>query len=238
MTDPVYAPEVPEEPTGDVTLPPNNAPDGEVLKALVLALISGAAVATVLAILGRFTGLSARITGIIYATMGWDLLIRSTAQELSMIPRDGSPAARVLQQQATQNAFRRASYLVNASRRLAPAVVAGDQEMLAVAQRREAQFQLAQEAAERQRTSASAAIIRAIGGRQPDANGEILLGWRSRRTARTCATCLKAHGRNFNALVRPRIGYPGEVHPHCECTARAPWDTRRRVESTAIPLHR
>lgn len=238
MTDPLYVPEQPVEPTGPIEMPPNDSTDSVLLKALVLALISGAAVAVILALLGRFRGLTGKITTEVAATLGWDSLIRSTAEELASIPRDLTPAARVLQQQATQNAFRRASYLVNASRRMAPALASGDQSMIYVAARREAQYETAHAAAERQRIGASGAVIRAIGDRLPDKNGEILLGWRAHITHRTCPTCLKAHRRNFNALVRPRIGYPGEVHGSCACVPRAPWDTDLRVESTAVPLHR
>jgi hypothetical protein len=238
VTNPLYAPEQPVEPTGPIDVPPNDSEDSVLLKALVLALIAGAATSFILMLLGRFRGLTGKLTTEIYATLNWSYLIRTTAEELASIPRDGTPAARVLQQQATQNAFRRASYLVNASRRMAPALASGDQSMIDVAARREAQYQLAHEGAERQRISASAAVIRAIGDRQPDKNGEILLGWLAHLTARTCPTCLKANRRNFNALVRPRIGYPGEVHGSCECVPRKPWDTDLRVESSAVPLHR
>lgn len=238
MTDPVRTPAQPQEPTGPVEVPPAGSSDEELLKALVAALIAGASAEIIMRILARFAGLTPEIVTELVAAFGWLSLFSSTADELALLPRDATPATRVLHQQAVQNAFRRAAYIVNAARRMAPAIASGDATQLATAQQREQQFQKAHEEMERRRNAAGRAVAEAVDGMTPNEKGEILLGWRSRRNARTCLTCRKAHGRNFNALVRPKIGYPGEVHLWCECTARKPWNTKLRVESSVVPEHR
>lgn len=237
MTRSLRPPEQPEEPTGPVEVPPPGSSDEELLKALVLALIAGASVEIITKILGRFAGLTESTVTVIVQWLGWLSVFTSTADELALLPRDSSPATIVLHQQAVTNAFRRAAYLVNAARRMAPAVQSKDDAQLHIAQQREEQYRKAHESMERRRNEAARQVAETVAGMAPDANGEILLGWLSRNTKRTCATCRAAHRRNFNALRRPRIGYPGEVHDSCECKARAPWDTRKRVESSAVPDH-
>lgn len=49
-----------------------------------------------------------------------------------------------------------------------------------------------------------------------------LLGWYTYRDGRTSPECLAADLHNFTAGIRPVIGYPGAVHPHCRCTPGAP----------------
>lgn len=238
MTQPVRSPESPEEPTGGYEIPPAGASDEELLKALVAALVAGAALEVIATILGRFEGLSRKVVLQIVLELSLDAVISTAAEELALLPRTGEPAVRVLRQTAIANAFRRAAYLVNAARRMTPAVASGDPNEIATARKREEQFLLAHQEMERRRNEAGRQVAEAVEGLAPNEKGEILLGWRSRRTNRTCPTCRKAHGRNFNALVRPKIGYPGEVHLWCECKPRKPWDTRLRVESSAVPEHR
>lgn len=237
MTEPVRAPAVAEEPLGPVVVPPEGASDHELLEALVAALIAGVALAVIVAILARFAGITKKVAWAIIELLSWDWWIRSTAERLAALPRDETPSTVVLHQIAVHNAYRRAAYIVNATRRLAPAVAAGDPNAIAVAEQRERQFQKAHEDAERQRDDAAFAVAEAVATRVRDKNGEVLLGWLSRMQARTCPTCRKCHRRNFNALVRPPYGFPGEVHPLCECRSRKPWNTTLRVESSAVPAH-
>lgn len=50
-----------------------------------------------------------------------------------------------------------------------------------------------------------------------------VLGWYAILDERTDADCRNAHGKNFRASKRPRIGYPSTVHLHCRCSPGAPW---------------
>jgi hypothetical protein len=237
VTEPVRAPATAEEPLGPVVVPPEGASDSDLLEALVAALVAGVAIEIIIAILARFAGITKKVAWAIVELLSWHWWIRTTAERLAALPRDETPSTVVLHQQALHNAYRRAAYIVNATRRMAPAVASGDPNAIAVAEQREHQFQKAHEDAERQRDDAAASVAEAVAGRTRDKNGEVLLGWLSRLTVRTCPTCRKCHRRNFNALVRPPYGFPGEVHPLCACRARRPWKTTLRVESSAVPAH-
>ena len=56
-----------------------------------------------------------------------------------------------------------------------------------------------------------------------------VLGWYSVRGPTTEAHCRNNHGKNFRASRRPRGGFPGEVHPNCQCTPGAPWPDGRVI---------
>lgn len=61
-----------------------------------------------------------------------------------------------------------------------------------------------------------------------------LVGWYARRDSRTTQECLMAHGRNFYIDERPRIGYPGTVHPNCRCVAGPPHRNGKRLPSRKV----
>lgn len=237
---PVMVPEdarLPEQVT--VTVPPATATESEVLAALVSALIAGAAIEMIAKILSRFAGLTPRSVAAVFRIMlpQWRQLIEATANDLAVIPRDESPASKVLLQLATVNVYRRAAYLVNATRRLAPAALA-DQEQALLAARREDRYLDAHIQAEHNRAAAAARVVESLATQAGTADtGEPLLGWTAVLDDRTTPECRSAHGRNFNPTIRPPIGYPGEVHIHCRCRPRRPWRTGKRVETIAPRGH-
>jgi hypothetical protein len=237
VTTPIIAPTgvtLPEEATA---VPPPGATTREILVALVAAMIAGASIELLARILARFPELSRILAEHILSGRSWGGLLRATAEERTLIPRNGTPQALVLEQLTAQNAFRRAAYLVNAVRRLAPAVASGDVDRIVRAERAEDRYFAAFLEAERRRGVAASAValVASQYGIGPD--GELLLGWLAVRDNRTSADCRWAHGRNFNALVAPRLGYPGTVHLECRCRPRRPWNTDLRVEHGTPPAH-
>lgn len=237
MTEPVRAPVAPDLPAEDTRVPPAGSSERVLLAALVAALVAGASMLFIARILGRFPGLSRSLAESILTGRSWSGLLTATAEEQALLPRLDLPGVRVLHEVATANAFRRAAYLVNAVRRLAPAVASDDPARIHRAQLAEDRYFAAFQEAERRRNSAGAVVAQLAAGYGLDARGELLLGWRARLDSRTSADCRWAHGRNFNALVMPPIGYPGMVHLECRCEPVAPWDTRKRVEIGTPPMH-
>jgi len=237
MTTPIIAPTgvpLPEEATA---VPPPGATTRQILVALVAAMVAGAPIELLAKILSRLPGLTRVLVEHILTVRAWGGLLQATAEERTLIPRNGTPAALVLEQLTAQNAFRRAAYLVNAVRRLAPAVGSGDVGRIVRAERAEDRYFAAFLEAERRRGVAASAVALVASQYGIDANGELLLGWQAVLDNRTSADCRWAHKRNFNALVAPRIGYPGTVHLECRCRPRRPWRTNLRVEHGTPPAH-
>lgn len=218
---------------GSITVPPEGAPDSELIAAVTAALIAGASAWMLAKILGRFQGITSYIAREIIDTMYWQHLLTATADEFAMLPRHRTAAVTVLRTVATQNAFRRATYLINATRRLAPAFRARGEE---ASERRNRAIQAerrwweAHRAAERKRSESGRRVAEAAARLDPGETGEVLLGWKATLDERTSRDCRAAHKRNFNALKPPPIGYPGTVHLYCRCRPVPPWPTRRRVE--------
>jgi len=237
MTEPLRAPVAPELPIEDTAVPPPGATLQEILAALVAAMVAGAPVMLLARILGRLPDLTRPLAERILLGRGWAGLLQATAEEYSLLPRLATPPVQVLVQVATMNAFRRAAYLANAVQRLAPAVASGDADRLFRAERAEDRYFEQFQAAERRRNAAGQRVALLAGNYGLDARGELLMGWNATLDSRTSADCRWAHGRNFNALVMPPIGYPGTVHLLCRCEPRAPWDTRKRVEIGTPPMH-
>lgn len=105
MSQPVEAPEVAELPQEDITVPPEGSSEQELLTALVAALIAGAFVGTIAAILGRFPGLTRSLVVRMFQDVTfWGQLISTTSTEISLLPRDDVPSVRILHQGATVNA--------------------------------------------------------------------------------------------------------------------------------------
>lgn len=141
-----------------------------------------------------------------------------------------APSTAIRLQLPDQEAQSRAAYLVKASERMAAAYSTGDDDTIAAANAAEDRYQAQHEAAVKSRARAVSMVARATAKRKPDENGEVLLGWYAHISDNTCARCLRADGRNFDALVPPPIGYPGAVHPHDHCLPGPPYADAERVE--------
>lgn len=146
----------------------------------------------------------------------------------------------VARAQRDSEAFYRAAYIVNASKRIqaeidkavAESAVAasrarGDAEVAAHAaaaaalrdaSRRERAYELAHERARRRRMEAAVQVAEAAN------RWGMTLGWHTHRDDRTTPECYAAHGTNFRADVPPVIGWPGTLHGGtCRCRAGRPF---------------
>lgn len=237
MTEPLRAPVAPELPTEDTSVPPPGASLQDIITALVAAMVAGAPVILLARILGRLPELTRALAERILFGRSWAGLLQATADEYSRLPRLATPPVQVLVQVATTNAFRRAAYLANAVQRLAPAFASGDSDRIFRAERAEDRYFDQFQAAERRRNAAGQRVALLAGNYGLDARGELLMGWGATLDSRTSADCRWAHGRNFNALVMPPIGYPGMVHLLCRCRPGPPRNTNLRVERGTPPMH-
>lgn len=194
------------------------APLGLILAALVQALISGAALAVVIALLLRLAGMSAEAVRYMFRP--------GPVRESYRYERPNTGTwAEPQVQQYNQNAHRRASYLVNAGRRMSRAYRSDGLEGLRKAYEAETRFWAQHLHAAQRRTDAARQVADAMAR-----ISEVRLGWYATLDERTSPECRRAHGRNFNPKRIPRIGYPGSVHPHCRCRPGVPFATRLRVE--------
>lgn len=64
----------------------------------------------------------------------------------------------------------------------------------------------------------------------------VTLGWHATLDARTSPECRAAHGKNFDALKRPEIGYPGSVHASCRCKPGRPFNTKNTVYKMKVKV--
>lgn len=208
MTSPSQPP--PEEQNGALPI---------ILAAVVAALIAGATAAAIIALLARLAGMSVEALR---------FLLRPT-DELALIiriPRPNTGSWHEPQyQQYNQNVHRRASYLINAGRRVSTAYTSGGVEGMRKAYEAEQRYFRQHLDAVRRRNEAARSV-----GEAMERYSEVRLGWHATMDERTSAECRQAHGRNFDPQRIPPIGYPGSVHPHCRCRAGAPFATRARVE--------
>lgn len=115
----------------------------------------------------------------------------------------------------------RAHYVLAASRRVQEAIAGGIHRDEAL--RREQRYfnQHIDAVANRRRAASQVDKAQARYGDE--------LGWYAKMDSRTSEECREANGRNFNASVRPPIGYPGAVHPHCRCRAGKAHSTSKTV---------
>lgn len=122
----------------------------------------------------------------------------------------------------------RAAYVLNAARRIERGLRRGisREELL---RKERVYFQQHIDAASKRRDAASA-VDAAV------AKHGLELGWYSKLDSRTTAECRAAHGKNFNALIRPPIGYPGSVHRFCRCKPGPKFRTSETVYS--IPVNK
>jgi hypothetical protein len=229
------------------TAPPPGQPmttDDLLLGTLVALLLAGSAAHRIRDLLASAEGTTAQA-----ATY---LISRPEIQNALTTP-DLPMTDRPVNLQRRQNAFRRAAYLVNATRRLTVAWLLGTQPdvgghpakspatnlpwtgpgdglsgraRMAVAWEREKNHLASHLLAVSKRNSAARAVATAwlAQGRSG------LLGWSARMDRKTSGECREANGRNFDPSRVPPIGFPGAVHPDCRCRAVRPFDTQLRVE--------
>lgn len=122
----------------------------------------------------------------------------------------------------------RANYVLAASRRLRDKTSRGVPQRIAMEQEK-TYFKQHMDAARNRRLHAKE--VDAAASRYGPT-----LGWYAKMDAKTSAECRAANGRNFDALTRPPIGYPGTVHPECRCRAGKPFGTNQTVYSLKIKV--
>lgn len=209
-------------------IPPAGASDDQIIAALASALAAGAGVAVIAKILGRMKDIGAALARTLVTNQGW----RAITSGLKAIAGKDSGAA-VRRAAREQEVVSRAAYLVRATRRMKAAYATKDKATIAAATEREKVLKAAHLAAQTERTAAASEVARQVKGLKPDRKGEILRGWYAEEDG-SPDVCRTADGRNFNALVRPAIGYPGGVHPNCKCTSGKPHAGGKRVEDIVV----
>lgn len=122
----------------------------------------------------------------------------------------------------------RAAYIEKASARMTDALKSG--QSVREAMRAERTYYKAHEAARANRQASALKVDAATA-----AFGDTL-GWRSRDDGKVSPECKAAHGANFSATSRPRIGWPGSVHPKCRCLPGPAWATKRTVDGSTIGM--
>lgn len=188
------------------TQPAQPANTHAILAALVVVLLSGltfeatvAYVTTLLGSLGIPPEAVRRALSLIRPSFG--------ADGFEALVAEAGPAEGEIRR---TEAARAASYIVNASLRLA----ANPDPSADAAERR---F-VAQHVGARQRRLEAAA--------QVDSQVRLygpLVGWYSVRDAVTTPECREAHGHNFDVATPPAVGYPGTLHGGtCRCRAGPP----------------
>lgn len=135
---------------------------------------------------------------------------------------------------AKSKAAARATYLVKATQRLSAAYATKDKAIIGEARKAETKLMAAHNSMQVERGRAEKLLIKVVGNKKIDANGELLLGWYAHISDNTCARCLLADGSNFNALKPPPIGWPGTVHPHDHCLPGPAHKTLSRVEEVDV----
>lgn len=211
-----------------MTAPAPEEQDGNlavILTALISLLLAGAAAAGFMQLLMRLAGMNLEALRFLFRPY----------EELGPIVRvdafNGDWTEPQVQQ-FNQNVRRRASYLINAGRRVSRAYESGGIASLRDAYERERTYWRQHRDAGIRRMRAAEAV-----GTAMEHYSEVLLGWHATLDDRTSVDCRMAHGRNFNPSRIPPIGYPGTVHPHCRCKPGYPFATRLRVEKIR-PEHR
>lgn len=208
MTSPQPEPE--QEPNGELTV---------ILAAVVAALIAGASANSIIGLLSRLAGMSVE-------ALSYLLRRDEPLHEIIEVPRPDTGAWSEPQyQQFNQNIHRRASYLINAGRRLTRGLRTGQLDGMRTAYEAEQRYWQQHRRAARNRHE-SARLV----GEAMERISQVRLGWYAVLDERTSGECRRAHGRNFDPQRIPRIGYPGSVHEHCRCRVGTPFATRLRVE--------
>jgi hypothetical protein len=169
------------------------------------------------------------------------LLTWSPLRRVLAVPQNASGPVSV-QSMHRVNLMRRASYLVQAARRLTTgwrrSRKGGDPDVLRAVWQRELRFLQQHLEAHIKRARAAREVARvtreALETEVPVAGDMLprgLVGWKATIDDRTTPDCRRADGRNFDPTKVPAIGFPGTVHPHCRCKPVAPYRTDLRVEA-------
>lgn len=130
-----------------------------------------------------------------------------------------------------ENELRRASFLMNAYRRLraAQAAEARDPDAITEELKDELHYLSQHFQASQQRERAGSLVDTAAGTYGP------LLGWYAAPGDHSTPECQEADGKNFYAAVPPLIGYPGFVHANCKCTPGKPFADGAIMLTAGIP---
>lgn len=134
--------------------------------------------------------------------------------------------ANPISQQRTQNAYRRAQYLMQAAYRLTTAFHSTDPDAMRKAWAKEQEYIVQHLVAQTKRNKAAYGVYNVWDG----LNRPALLGWKAKMDNRTTAECRAADGKNFDPRNIPPIGYPGTVHVHCRCVAVKAYPGADRLE--------
>jgi hypothetical protein len=211
---------------------PTDTGDDFILSSLVAALIAGWALSKVLKILQQAQDTEPDAIRFLFAQ-----LVFVRVLNLNDLAATSTPLAN----QRRQNAFRRAAYILAATRRISSAfrqaAGAGPDEhgrytgktpgqTILDAWQRETGYLRQHLDASRKRNLAAQQVF----GVWARSGRPALLGWRARMDSHTTAECAQANGRNFDPSRIPGIGLPGTVHPNCRCRAVRAYRTDLRVE--------
>lgn len=112
-----------------------------------------------------------------------------------------------------EEALRRAHFAVRAARRVSRGVLGG-KTLQAALEAESKNFKAHLRAQDQRRASDD--LTRAAATRFGRT-----LGWYLGPNENHCRVCLEASGNNYDALSPPRIGVPGSVHMHCDCSPGA-----------------
>ena len=190
------------------------SPDGRLIAIIAGALAIGASAQATAASLSP-------LLGIPIATLLPILKIAMAKPVTYGPPPDTGVPSAVTESGRTEPYFR-AQYVLAASRRAQEAIKQGGLSPAEAAKREERYFAQHLDAM-LNRAKSAAAVDRAA-----KQYGDVL-GWYAVLDNRTSLECRAANGKNFNASVRPPIGYPGAVHPFCRCKAGKPFKTKTTV---------
>lgn len=193
--------------------------DEEIIAVIAGALAIGAAVNTTAATL-------APIVGVPLGTLAMILKIAmSKSVKYGPSPDTGVPSAAT--ESARLEPYYRAQYVLAASRRAQVAIKQGGVSVDEAAETERRYFGQHLEAVLNR--AKAAGKVDAAAKRYGD-----VIGWYARLDNRTSPECRAANGKNFNASVRPAIGYPGAVHTHCRCRPGKPHKTKNTVYSVKL----
>lgn len=135
---------------------------------------------------------------------------------------------RIQRAHARIEAYYRAAYVRNASRRIAARLKAGDSPSQALGPER--RYWQLHEKARRLRQAAADQVAR-TSAQVGLTDGVPLLGWYAHKDDRVTPECRKADGANFTAHVMPAIGWPGTLHGGtCRCVPGPPFPTEDTVD--------
>lgn len=218
--------------------PPIGGNAGDVTAAVSTALLAAGSVATVQAALAGITGVTSAVMKKIFTERKFGAFIKEALKAVpAPAPDEGATVGESVTHIAGEEQARaRAAYLVTATIRLSKAYATGDYDTVTKAKAREDQLLSAHKDAVAHRDEQLKQLTDAAEGREPDADGRVLMGWYGDDNPNQCARCSAADGRNFDALAPPPIGWPGWVHPHCFCEAGPPHDTSKLVDDVSPTL--